>query len=94
MTPLPLRFVDGDPEIAYGVVAYAAERPRALPGMPAPGEAELKRSGVVLVCFADDAGCRAAAARARPALPAAAPSKRRSCAIIGAGRASRGATAS
>ncbi|MBI3703506.1 MAG: glycosyltransferase family 39 protein [Rhizobiales bacterium] len=61
MTPLPLRFVDGDPDIAYGVGAYAAERPRALPGMPAPGEAELKRGGVAILCFADDAGCRAAA---------------------------------
>lgn len=62
MTPLPLRFVDGDPDIAYGIGAYAAERPRALPNMPAPGEAELKRSGVVLVCFADDAVCRSTAA--------------------------------
>ena len=64
MTPLPLRFVDGDSDIAYGVGAYALGRPRALPGMPAPGEAELKRGGVVIVCFAGDAGCRAAAARA------------------------------
>ena len=62
LTPLPLRFVDGDPDIAYGVSAYALGRPRALPGMPAPSAAELARSGVVLVCFADDAGCRGAAA--------------------------------
>jgi hypothetical protein len=62
LTPLPLRFVDGDPDIAYGIGAYAAERPRALPNMPAPDEAELKRSGMVLVCFADDAVCRAATA--------------------------------
>jgi Dolichyl-phosphate-mannose-protein mannosyltransferase len=60
-TPAPLRFVDGDPDLAYGVAAYALGRPRALAGMPAPGEAELKRSGVVIVCFADDAGCRGAA---------------------------------
>jgi hypothetical protein len=63
LTPLPLRFVDGDPGIAYGVIAYAAERPRALPGMPAPSEAELQRGGVVLVCFADNAACRSAASR-------------------------------
>src|SRR5664279_693133 len=62
LTPLPLRFVDGDPDIAYGVSAYALGRPRALPGMPAPSAAELARSGVVLVCFADDAVCRAAVA--------------------------------
>jgi hypothetical protein len=62
MTPVPLRFVDGDPDLAYGIGAYALGRPRALPGMPAPGEAELKRGGLVMVCFADDAVCRAAVA--------------------------------
>jgi 4-amino-4-deoxy-L-arabinose transferase-like glycosyltransferase len=65
MTSLPLRFVGGDADIAYGVISYAAERPRALPGMPQPSAAELKRSGLVWLCFADDAGCRhEAAARA------------------------------
>ncbi|HLA21788.1 MAG TPA: hypothetical protein VJZ74_10050, partial [Pseudolabrys sp.] len=63
MTPLPLRFVGGDAEITYGVVAAAASRPRALPNMPQPSEAELRRSGVVLVCFAEDAECSRAAAR-------------------------------
>ena len=62
MTPLPLRFVGGDTDLAYGVITYAAEQPRALPNMPQPSAAELKQSGVVLVCFAEDAGCRRAAA--------------------------------
>lgn len=61
-SPQPLRFVGGDADIAFGVIAYAADRPRALNDMPAPGAAELARSGMVLVCFAEDAGCRGDAA--------------------------------
>jgi 4-amino-4-deoxy-L-arabinose transferase-like glycosyltransferase len=61
-TPQPLRFVGGDAEIAYGVVAYAADRPRALPDMPAPDAAALARNGQVLVCDAQSAGCVASAA--------------------------------
>jgi 4-amino-4-deoxy-L-arabinose transferase-like glycosyltransferase len=57
-TPLPLRFVDGDAELVFGVVAYAQDRPHALAGMPSPGAAELARSGMAIVCFAEDAGCR------------------------------------
>jgi len=64
-TSQPLRFVGGDSEIAYSVVTYAGDRPRALPEMAPPGDAELAQSGMALVCFAEDFGCsRAAAARA------------------------------
>jgi hypothetical protein len=63
LTPQPLRYVGGDAEIAYDVAAAAVERPRALPNMPAPSDAELARGGMALVCFADDAGCRSAAAQ-------------------------------
>lgn len=54
----PLRFVGGNPDLAYAVIAYAPDAPRALPGMPPPTDAELKRDGVVFVCFAEDTGCR------------------------------------
>jgi len=60
-TPQPLRFVGGDTSIAYGIIAYADERPRALPGMPQPSDAELTYSGMALVCFAEDKNCRQAA---------------------------------
>ena len=53
-----LRFVGGNPDLAYAVIAYAPEAPRALPGMPAPSDAELKRAGAVFVCFAEDTRCR------------------------------------
>jgi 4-amino-4-deoxy-L-arabinose transferase-like glycosyltransferase len=66
-TAKPLRYVGGDAEIAYDVVAAAVERPRALPNMPAPSEAELAQSGLVLVCFAEDAGCVRAVATRAPA---------------------------
>lgn len=61
-TPQPLRFVGGDAGLANGVISYAADRPRALPGMPPPGAVELARSGQAVVCFAEDANCRAAGA--------------------------------
>jgi 4-amino-4-deoxy-L-arabinose transferase-like glycosyltransferase len=63
VTPQPLRYIGGDAEIAYDVVAVAVERPRALPNMPAPSEAELAQSGMAMVCFADDASCRSAASQ-------------------------------
>jgi 4-amino-4-deoxy-L-arabinose transferase-like glycosyltransferase len=64
-TPLPLRFVGGNADIAYDVIAAAPERPRALPGMSPPSEAELTKAGMALVCFAEDLGCvQAAIARA------------------------------
>jgi 4-amino-4-deoxy-L-arabinose transferase-like glycosyltransferase len=53
----PLRFVGGDADIAYSVAAYAYDRPLALPGMPPPDAAHLKRSGMVLLCFAEDTNC-------------------------------------
>ena len=54
----PLRFVDGDADIVYGVITYARERPRALPRMLRPNDARLAQSGMALVCFAEDADCR------------------------------------
>jgi 4-amino-4-deoxy-L-arabinose transferase-like glycosyltransferase len=59
--PLPLRFVGGDGGLADGVISYAVDRPRALPGMPPPDVAELARSGQVIVCFAEDANCKSEA---------------------------------
>ncbi len=61
MNPLPLQYVGGDAEIAYSVVAYAYDRPHALPGLPQPAAALLKQSGFVLVCFAEDMACVSAA---------------------------------
>ncbi len=61
-TPRPLRFVGGDAGLANGVISYAADRPRALPGMPPPDAADLAHSGQAVVCFAEDAKCRAARA--------------------------------
>jgi 4-amino-4-deoxy-L-arabinose transferase-like glycosyltransferase len=63
----PLCFVGGDAEIAYDVIAYAADRPRALPDMAPPSGVELARSGMVLVCFAEDGGCVHEAERRAPA---------------------------
>ena len=61
MTPKPLRFVGGDMDLAYGVIAYAADRPHALPGLPpAPADA-LKRDGMAFVCASEDATCVARA---------------------------------
>jgi 4-amino-4-deoxy-L-arabinose transferase-like glycosyltransferase len=62
LTPEPLRFVGGEADLAYGVVTWSADRPRALTDMPAPPAAELKRDGFVIVCFADDTGCKGRAA--------------------------------
>jgi hypothetical protein len=61
-TPQPLRFVVGDADLAYGVIAYASTRPRALTDMRAPTAAELAQGGQVIVCFAEDFGCRREAA--------------------------------
>ena len=61
VTPQPLDYIGGDEEIAYDVAAYAADRPRALPGMT-PDATELRHAGQVLVCFAPDATCKNAAA--------------------------------
>lgn len=64
--PLPLRYVGGDPEIAYSVVTYAYDKPHVLPGMPSPGAAQLKQSGQALVCFAEDTPCISAARAQAP----------------------------
>jgi len=60
--PQPLRFVGGAGDLANGVATYAVERPRALPDIPPPDAAELKRDGIAIVCFAQDTGCRDKAA--------------------------------
>jgi len=57
----PLRFVDGDADTAYGIVATAADKPRAIPGLPSPPAAVLKRDGFAFVCLTDDAACLARA---------------------------------
>lgn len=57
-TPQPLRFVGGNVDLAYGVSAFAADRPLTLTGGLQPSTAELSKNGWVLVCFAEDAGCR------------------------------------
>ena len=62
-TPQPLRFIGGDADLAYGVAAYAAGRPRALTGMPEPSAGELARSGFVWLCFGEDMNCRSQAVR-------------------------------
>jgi hypothetical protein len=56
--PQPLRFIGGAGDLADGVATYAVEGPRALPNMPPPDAAELRRDGMAIVCFADDTGCR------------------------------------
>ncbi len=56
--PQPLRFVGGAGDLANGVAAYAADRPRVLTDMPAPDAAKLAHSGMAIVCFAEDAACR------------------------------------
>ncbi len=61
-TVQPLRYVDGDAGIVFDVVTYAGARPRSLPGLPRASEAQLTRAGMALVCFAEDTGCRSAAA--------------------------------
>jgi hypothetical protein len=69
-TPQRLGFVGGDGDIVLGVVAFAADKPRAmLPDLPAPDADELKRGGMVLLCFTGDAGCLRAAALKAGAAP-------------------------
>ncbi len=90
-TPLPLRFVGGAGDLADGVITYAADRPRALPDMPQSDAAGLARSGLAIVCFAEDAGCRNKAS-AQAATGGA--SRPRSCVIFSDFPASRSATRS
>jgi hypothetical protein len=58
ITPQPLRFVGGEADLAYGVISYTKDRPRALTDMPQPSAAELAQGGQVIVCFVEDGGCR------------------------------------
>ena len=48
----PLRFVDGTPEVAYEIAAYAHDKPRALPRLQID-PALIADSGKVVVCYAD-----------------------------------------
>lgn len=69
-TPLPLRFVGGDGDILLGVVAYAADRPRALmAGLAEPSETQLRQAGMVLLCFTGDQACLDGAKRSAGAAP-------------------------
>ena len=66
-TAAPLRYVGGD--LAYGVVAYAEDRPQALLGLPQPTAERLRTSGMALVCYSERANCIArsnAAAKSNP----------------------------
>ncbi len=61
-TTLPLAFVGGDEGLAYGVVAYATDRPRAMSVRPQASEDAVLKTGAAFVCFAEDEGCRQRAA--------------------------------
>jgi 4-amino-4-deoxy-L-arabinose transferase-like glycosyltransferase len=66
-TAAPLRYVGGD--LAYGVVAYAKDRPQALLGLPRPTAERLKKNGIAFVCFTEKVDCIArsnAAAKSNP----------------------------
>jgi hypothetical protein len=52
-TSKPLRFVDGDTNLAYEVATYANDRPRALADMPPVKPIKVTRDGKVVVCYAD-----------------------------------------
>ncbi len=67
----PLRYVDGDVNLAYGVVAHAPDRPHAIPGLPPPPAAALKRDGFAFVCLTDDTVCVARAKAISAAEPQA-----------------------
>jgi 4-amino-4-deoxy-L-arabinose transferase-like glycosyltransferase len=49
----PLKFVDGDTNLAYEVAAYAIDKPRALPDMPPVKPMKVARDGKIVVCYAD-----------------------------------------
>jgi hypothetical protein len=52
-TNKPLRFVDGDTNLAYEVSTYSHDRPRALSDMPPVKPMKVTRDGKVVVCYAD-----------------------------------------
>jgi 4-amino-4-deoxy-L-arabinose transferase-like glycosyltransferase len=69
-TPQPLAFVGGDGDILLGVVAYAADKPRAvLDGLAQPSAAHLRRAGMVLLCFTGDQVCLNEAKRVAGSAP-------------------------
>src|SRR5207244_4071349 len=49
----PLRFVDGEADLAYEIAAYAHDKPRALSGMPPVNPEAIARRGKVVVCYVD-----------------------------------------
>lgn len=61
-TALPLTFVGGDEDLAYGVAAYASDKPRAMSVRPQASEDAILKTGAAFVCFAEDNGCRQRAA--------------------------------
>jgi hypothetical protein len=70
VTPQPLAFVGGDGDILLGVVAYAADKPRALlGGLAAPSAAHLRRAGMALLCFTGDQTCLNEARRVAGSAP-------------------------
>ncbi len=70
LTPQPLAFVGGEGDILLGVVAYAADRPRGVvDGLAPPSAAQLRRAGMVLLCFTDDHACLNSARRAAGSSP-------------------------
>lgn len=70
VTPQPLAFVGGDGDILLGVVAYAADKPRALlDGLAPPSAAHLRRAGMVLLCFTGDQACLNEAKRVAGSAP-------------------------
>jgi hypothetical protein len=70
VTPQPLAFVGGDGDILLGVVAYATDRPRAVvDGLARPSTEELRRAGMVLLCFTGDQACLANARQVTGSAP-------------------------
>jgi hypothetical protein len=57
VTSEALRYVGGDTDLAYGVVTYSRDHPKALPGLLERPRAQLRRRGVALICKETDAGC-------------------------------------
>jgi hypothetical protein len=51
-TSKPLRFVDGDTNLAYVIATYAHDRPRALDDIPPVKPMKVTRDGKVVVCYA------------------------------------------
>jgi hypothetical protein len=69
LTPEPLRFVGGEADLAYAVVTWSADRPRALTDMPMPPATVLRRAGRAIVCFVEDKGCKSKAAELAAVTP-------------------------